>query len=96
MTIKKTLLLMITFFYITVINANTFTSQFQCDIEKTAKYTSVEYEKECEKEKDQIDEYTNDFFTYSVSSNELTHYFSKQKKNFFKLLIVPYKPPIAA
>ncbi len=94
--IKKTLLLVITLFYIAIINTNAFTNQFQCDIEKTAKYTAVEYEKECEKEKDQIDEFINNFFAYSVSSNIAINYFSKQKKNSFKLSIVLYRPPIAS
>lgn len=93
---KKSLLLVITLFYIAIINANAFTNQFQCDIEKTVKYTAVEYEKECEKEKDQIDEFTNDLFTYSVSSNVAIDYFSKQKKNSFQLSIVLYRPPIAS
>ncbi|MEN4053889.1 MULTISPECIES: hypothetical protein [Sulfurimonas] len=93
---KKTLLLVITFFYIAIINANAFTNQFQCDIEKTTKYTAVEYEKECEKEKDQIDEFTNDFFAYSVFSTILIQYCNTQKKNSFKLSLLLYRPPIAS
>ena len=95
-TIRKSLLLVVTLFYILIINANAFTNQFTCDIKKTTKYTLEKYEKECEKEKNQIDDFTNDFFTYSIFSNVATAYFNKQQKNSFKLSIVLYRPPIAS
>ena len=94
--IKKILLLVITFIYIAIINANAFTNQFQCDTEKATKYTTVEYEKECEQEKDQIDEFTNDLFAYSVFSTLLIQYCNTQRQNSFKLSIVLYRPPIAS
>ena len=89
--IKKTLLLIVTLFYIAIINTNAFANQVTCDIEKTTKYT---IETECEKEKDQIDEFTNDFFTYSLFSNAVISYFNTQQQNSVKLSILLYRPPI--
>ena len=94
--IRKTLLLTITLFYITIINTNAFADQFKCYMEKTTKYTVEECEKESKEEKSQIDEFTISFFTYSVFSNIAIDYFNKQKKNSFKLSIIPYRPPITS
>ena len=93
--IEKTLLLVITLFFISTIDAHAYINQFKSDTEKTVKYTVEESEKETKEEKNQIDEVTSDFFTYSIFSNLTTTYCSKQKINFFKLSIPPYRPPIS-
>jgi len=92
----KILLVAITLFSIAIVNTNILVNEFKCDTEKTVKYTFEECEKESEEKKNQSDEFTNDFFTYSPFTDKLICYSYKQNRNTFELSITLFKPPIAS
>ena len=93
-TRAKILLVAITLFFIAVVDINIFVHEFGCNTEKTVEYTFEECEKES-KEKNQSDEFTNNFSICSIFSSDIViDYLYKQKKNTFKLSITIFKPPI--
>ncbi len=90
---KRGVFLVTFFFCIAIINAVSLTNYFQYDTGKTSEYITVDYEKESEKEKDQIDKFTINLFVSYIFSSISTKYRSTQKKNPFKIFFLLYKPP---